>query len=391
MTNYEPLKYIKTVLLIKMTTKNLLGNKGNSPDEVNENYIIDGTSEASTTDSNSRIAFVDSLELPSAVTDREEIYMPPDVSIEDPRIYGKWLFFSNGDLKLQDYLWIHLQPLLGNGDVILLASSTAKKCPNRGPLQGVIKCYTHEDIGMIKRVGVAMQDMIQEDIILNYKTNQASKDSLYRGFGIKFITKYMLTANRQFYEKDKLERWNRITDFADISTSISSRPKFLPSSRRQQSGSEFPSREAKKKKYVYPKEASLHSFAGIWSLFCNFVETDDSGVTELDHIWNEVRLLSEEGYFSSTFCETSAFKPHPADNALRRTIICELKDFLDIDRVILTGDKLRERTSYNMPIYLKVCFYNDRGKLKYHLKYLYTDNRELYEYIDQRWKLLKKA
>ena len=148
--------------------------------------------------------------MPSAVTDQEYIYFPNNITDEDPSIYGKWLIFTNGNIRLQDHLWIQLQNLLKSGDLILLGSSTAKLCDNRGPFQGVIKCYTAKDINIIRRAGLAIQNILNDQTILDYKTNEATQNNLYRANGNRFITKFMLTVNGKLYKKDKLCRWIQV-------------------------------------------------------------------------------------------------------------------------------------------------------------------------------------
>lgn len=144
------------------------------------------------------------------MTDRKEIFCPVDIKPEDPRIYGKWMWFSNGDLSRQDYVWINLAKLILSGHIILMESSTARKCSDRGPLQGVIKCYTRGGKDSIKYAGIAIQKVVNDDTILHYKSNRASNDSLRRSYGDRFITEYMLTVSEKFYEKDSLSRWVQV-------------------------------------------------------------------------------------------------------------------------------------------------------------------------------------
>lgn len=151
----------------------------------------------------------------------------------------------------------------------------------------------------------------------------------------------------------------------------------------------LPSRETCKHRYFHPIHASLTHFSGLWFLFCNAVETDENGLTELDRIWTETKLLCDDGVFLNTSCETGAFIHRLAENSVRRSVSCELRNYLNTDTVLQSGDRLREKINYNMPMYFKVCSF-DTGKLSYSLKYMYTEEGELYEYTADKWKLLKR-
>lgn len=147
------------------------------------------------------------------MSDKEEIFFPHNISNEDPSIYGKWLIFTNGNLKLQNHLWIQLQNLVQDKHLILIGSSTAKMCENRDSFQGVIKCYTSKDINVIRRAGLLIQNVLKDDCILDYKTNEASQKNFFRATGKRFIAKFMLTVNGKLYKRDKLCRWIQVRIF----------------------------------------------------------------------------------------------------------------------------------------------------------------------------------
>ena len=148
----------------------------------------------------------------------------------------------------------------------------------------------------------------------------------------------------------------------------------------------------KKKRYFYPDAACLNHLSGVWCLFCNITDPDNNnGLTELDFVWNEAKVLRDQDFFTSITCETRSFKPRSKEINSRRTIMCEIYDSDSVDQIIECADKLRERISYKMPMYYKIFMYNRIGKPECKLKYLYTEDRELYEYIEDKWKLLKRV
>lgn len=333
------------------------------------------------------------IELPSTVTDRYQIFMPKlnhDKSEFNPEIYGKWMWFSNGDLQLQDQIWINLQPLLENKTVLLLESSTARKSG-----QGVVKCYTCEDKDHIMCAGLAVQSIINEDFLLFYKTVQATKDGLYRRCFDRFITKYMLTVSGKFYERDYFDRWKMVTNDngAQEKNVASSRETYLPPLKKKQylDSEMMPSEESKKTRYIYSTCKDILEPVGLWHLFCNVTDFDANCMTELDRVWMKVKTLYNEGIFLGVSTETNAYFYQSGDaNYLRRTISCSIRDYRDIANVRETGLKLLERTDYSYPIYLKTLRQGDfRQKSKFHLRYLLTEDGELYNYTEEQWKLVK--
>lgn len=155
----------------------------------------------------------------------------------------------------------------------------------------------------------------------------------------------------------------------------------------------LPSLETRKKKrrYAYPERALLNHSSLVLCLICNVDDFDANGLTELDRAWNEAKALRDEKCFKSVFCETYACQ-HPFNETIpRRTIMCEMYDYPGVDLIIKYADKLKEKISYNLPVYYKHFFYTCGGKPEYKLKYLYTEDGELYEYTEDKWKLLERA
>lgn len=153
----------------------------------------------------------------------------------------------------------------------------------------------------------------------------------------------------------------------------------------------MPSLETRKKKrrYAYPERAFINNSSLLLCLFCNVDDTDANGLTELDRAWNEAKALRDEKMFKSVFCETYASHNPSKETNPRRTVMCEMYDYPGVDLVIKCADKLREKLSYNSPVYYK--YFSAGSKPDYILKYLYTEDRELYGYTEAKWKLTKRV
>ncbi|GBM33788.1 hypothetical protein AVEN_183045-1 [Araneus ventricosus] len=154
----------------------------------------------------------DELMLPSEVTDKEYVYMPPTSEEiddeEDMNTSGKWMVFPKGDLQKLDQYWLALIPLYKNGTLTRLKCSTAM-----GSDPGVINCYTadSEILADVKNAGDAIRECIDYDTIMYYKTNVATALGLYMRFGSKNISKYMHTVKNCLYKKVKFERWKLVS------------------------------------------------------------------------------------------------------------------------------------------------------------------------------------
>lgn len=149
----------------------------------------------------------------------------------------------------------------------------------------------------------------------------------------------------------------------------------------------MPSLEREKRRYVYPEHSSIETYDGSWSLFCNI---NSDGFTELDRVWVAAKKLVDDGVLPMVSCETMAGSVFNSNCSGRRTVHCVMKNYSDICRLILPIDRLREETHYEFPVYFKVC-YPSKGKLTFLSKYLYTDERELYEYLNESWKLVARG
>ncbi|GFY78540.1 uncharacterized protein TNIN_46471 [Trichonephila inaurata madagascariensis] len=149
--------------------------------------------------------------LPSQVTDRDYIFMPPlDESIdgnEENSNTGKWMLFPLGDLQKLDEFWVTLLPLYYEGILTGIKCSTAL-----GSQHGVINCYTanSEDTSDVKKAADAIRDCTDYKYLMYYKTNEASRRGQYLDSGSSNISKYMHTVKKAMFEKDQGNRWKII-------------------------------------------------------------------------------------------------------------------------------------------------------------------------------------
>lgn len=150
--------------------------------------------------------------LPSKVIDEDYIFMPPlpegFIDSEEWKSSGKWLLYVFGDQEKLDAMWTQLQPLLADGTLSRLKSSTA-----RNKLDGVLMCYTSnsEDKKAVKKAADAIRNIVDFEYIMYYKTNEASESGLYLMHGDNRITKYMHTVACSLYERDKHKRWIKVS------------------------------------------------------------------------------------------------------------------------------------------------------------------------------------
>lgn len=116
--------------------------------------------------------------------------------------------FSHGNIETQDFWWTHLQPLVADGTLICMKSSTATDL-----VRGVIMCYTSnsEDKASVKRAADAIRNVANFEYLMFYKTNEATDSGRYQMHGDTQITKYMHTVACSLYERDVTKRWKKVT------------------------------------------------------------------------------------------------------------------------------------------------------------------------------------
>ncbi|KAF8764105.1 hypothetical protein HNY73_022222 [Argiope bruennichi] len=202
-TNESDLDLVKQMQ--KLTDKMLLDSSSTSDsNDFFKRRMMDYNDRSFTNDDYTR--------LPSEITDKEYIYMPPISEEidddEDMNIRGKWMIFPHGDLQKLDRFWLALIPLYKNGTLTRLKCSTAM-----GTDLGVINCYTadSENLADVRNAADAIRECVDYDTLMYYKTNEASARGLYARCGSQNISKYMHTVNGCLYKKDRFERWKLVS------------------------------------------------------------------------------------------------------------------------------------------------------------------------------------